>query len=202
VQSQYSYARPASTILTGLNQGHMAPPHSPAPFGGMQARQSTYSNLGGVYGNDRITSVGGATNINNNPFSNRPSMAFTPGGGSSDNLISPNSHMSYAGSTPNLLGAAHPGMSQTRVRSPLGFERRASRPVSTINFMDGPKRGPENEEIARAVTECLLEVDLDNMTKKQLKALIEQRLQTQLQGEKKAYLDYCVDEQLKQMGDA
>lgn len=187
-QSQYSYARAPSTILTGLNQGHMAPPHSPAPFAGMQTRQSTYSNLGGVYANDRVSGM----NQSNNPFNNRPSMAFTPVGASSEHLMSP-SHMSYGGSTPNLLGG------QNRVRSPLGFDGQASRPGSTLNFMDGPKQGPDDADIARAVQQCLGEVDLDNINRKQMIYLVEQRIGTQLRGKKREVLNRCIDEGLEQI---
>jgi chitin synthase len=65
--------------------------------------------------------------------------------------------------------------------------------------MDGPKQGPSDQDIVMAVRECLKEVDLDNVTKKQLKALTERRLQTQLQGEKKAFLDQTIDVELANM---
>jgi chitin synthase len=195
-QSQYSYARPASTVLTGMHGGHM-PPHSPAPYGNMQARQSTYSNLTGYprmdYGQqDKHMSTANMSNagmVNNSPYGNNRS---------SDNLMSP-SHMSFAGSSPNLLGP------NSRARSPMGFgapnnrQSTMSRPMSTVNFMDGPSRGPSDQEIQGAVAQILREVDLDSMSKKQLKALVEQRLQTQLQGEKKAFLDQCIDDELSAM---
>ena len=50
-----------------------------------------------------------------------------------------------------------------------------------------------------AIRECLTEVDLDNVTKKQLKALAEQKLQCQLSGDKKAFLDFEIDRQLAEM---
>jgi len=188
IQSQYSSVHPASTILTGFpNHGHM-PPRSPAPFAGMQQRQSTYSNFSALHGgsHERLMSMGGVSDHANNPYaSQRPSMAFAQDS-SAENL---NPHHSYSGSTPNLLGT-----NQAR-RSPLS----ASRPVSTINFMDGPKQGPSDQDIVMAVRECLKEVDLDNVTKKQLKALTERRLQTQLQGEKKAFLDQTIDVELANM---
>jgi chitin synthase len=199
-QSQYSYARPASTVLTGMHQGHM-PPKTPAPYSGMQGRQSTYSNLTGYPMNnapqERVMSMANMSDAG--LLNNRPSMAFTPPVGSSDNLMSQNPHMSFVGSSPNLLGGT------PRARSPMGFtgaNNRASamsRPVSTVNFMDGPSRGPSDQEIQQAVAQILREVDLDNMSKKQLKALVEQRLQTQLQGDKKTFLDRCIDDELAAM---
>jgi chitin synthase len=200
-RSQYSSIR-ASTILTGFPQGHMhMPPQSPAPFGGMQQRQSTYSNYN-LQGqsNERLMSMGGMSDqmLQNNPYANhRPSMAP-----SSDNLLGGGmgSRNSYAGSSPNLLGATHSNPSQPRLRSPLGGAMGgASRPVSTVNFMDGPKTGPSDEDIVFTLRELLKTVNLDTVTKKQLKVLTEQRLQTQLQGERKIYLDQMIDIELANM---
>ena len=50
-----------------------------------------------------------------------------------------------------------------------------------------------------AVQTCLREVDLDTVTKKQLRALTEQRLQTQLGGERKAFLNRQIDVELANM---
>jgi chitin synthase len=47
--------------------------------------------------------------------------------------------------------------------------------------------------------ECLAEVDLDTVTKKQLKALAEQKLQCQLAGDKRAFLDHQIDFELANM---
>jgi chitin synthase len=208
-RSQYSSIR-AATILTGFpNQGnmHMAP-QSPAPYAmmpGMQQRHSTYSVLSAKNGagssHERLMSVGGMSDHmnNTNPYaSQRPSMGFTQ---SPDHLMgSPNHQHSYSGSASNLLGATYSNPSNPRLRSPLGGAIGGmSRPVSTVNFMDGPKTGPSDQDIQMAIRECLREVDLDNVTKKQLRALAEQRLQTQLVGERKAYLDQMIDIELADM---
>ena len=143
------------------------------------------------------------SDMHNSPYgnhaNNRPSMAYNAPG-SSDNLMSP-SHMSFSGSTPNLLGGG-----PNRSRSPMGFggpaNNRASamsRPMSNVNFMDGPSKGPTDAEIQSAVVQILGGVDLDAMSKKQLKALVEQKLQTQLQGERRNFLDKCIDEELSAM---
>jgi chitin synthase len=203
-RSQYSSVR-APTILTGFpNQGHMhMSPQSPAPFA-MQQRQSTYSNMSGMHGShERLMSMGGMSDhVNNSPYaSQRPSVALgaqAPAENQMGGRASP-SH-SYNGSTPNLLGASYSNPAQPRLRSPLGHRMGASsRPVSTVNFMDGPKTGPSDQDIVLAVRECLQEVNLDTVTKKQLKALAEQKLQTQLVGEKKAYLDQMIDIELANM---
>lgn len=62
--------------------------------------------------------------------------------------------------------------------------------------MDGPKTGPSDQDIIMAVRECLQNVDLDRVTKKMVGALVEQRLQTQLQGEKKGFLSEVIDAEL------
>jgi chitin synthase len=50
-----------------------------------------------------------------------------------------------------------------------------------------------------AIQACLAEVDLDSVTKKQVRALVEQRLQTELVGEKKVFLDRAIDNELANM---
>jgi chitin synthase len=172
---------------------------------GMHQRQSMYSVLSGKNGagssHERLMSMGGMSDHmnHNNPYANhRPSMGFTQ---SPDHFAgSQNFHHSYTGSTSNLLGATPTNHSNPRLRSPLGGAiGGSSRPVSTVNFMDGPKTGPADQDIQMAIRECLREVDLDNVTKKQLRALAEQRLQTQLVGERKAYLDQMIDIELADM---
>jgi chitin synthase len=165
----------------------------------MQGRQSTYSNLNG-YPPAQDRHMNDAGMMHNSPYGQTgPNRAFSPPAGSTDNLMAVNSHMSFAGSSPNLLGGTN------RARSPAGVggaNARASafgRPTSTVNFMDGPSNGPSDQEIQSVVAQTIKEVDLDAVGKKQIKALIEQRLQTQLQGEKKAFMDRCIDEELFKM---
>lgn len=179
MQSQYSSVRPASTILTGFpNQGHMPP------------RQSTYSNFTALQGgsHERLMSIGGMSEHANSPYGQRPSMAFGQAP-ASEHFASP--HQSS-----HFLGVAQSNPSNPRLRSPL---LGASRPVSTVNFMDGPSQGPSQQDIVQAIRDCLKDVDLDHVTKKQLKALTEQKLQTQLTGEKKLYLDQMIDHELANM---
>ena len=68
----------------------------------------------------------------------------------------------------------------------------------------GPERGgqmagPTDAMITEAVRECLKEADLDRVTKKQLRALAEQRLQVQVVGERRAVLDQVIDLELANM---
>ncbi|KAF2430135.1 hypothetical protein EJ08DRAFT_612861 [Tothia fuscella] len=210
-RSQYS-SYPAASILTGFpNQQHQSMHMPPQPH--MQ-RQSTFSNynMQPQQSNDRLMSMGGMSDQmqmqhQNNPYG-RQSMAP-----SYDNLMMGTSRHSLAGSTPNLLGASHSNPSQPRLRSPLGHNSTlgvgalgmgaggASRPVSTapVNFMEGPKQGPSDEEIISTLRGLLQTVNLDTVTKKQIKLLTEQRLQTQLTGERKAFLNDQIDVELAAM---
>ena len=45
----------------------------------------------------------------------------------------------------------------------------------------------------------LREVDLDTVTKKQVRALVEQRLQTELVGERRTFMDRQIDMELASM---
>lgn len=108
-------------------------------------------------------------------------------------LMSPMQYGSRVQSQDNLLALHSPGFD--RARSPFA----GSRPASTNNLSAFTTQGPTNELITQAIRECLSEVDLDSVTKKQLKALAEQKLQCQLQGEKRNFLDSQIDFELANM---
>ncbi|KAF2109855.1 chitin synthase-domain-containing protein [Lophiotrema nucula] len=182
MQSVYSSVKPASTIMSNMHHiSHMPPSQSPGPYQGMQPRQSQYSSLSryqdNPHGSDnsRLMSMGGMSDhYNTSPYGNRPSMG---GFQSSDNLMA---------STPPI----------NRTRSPLGYAQ--SRPGSTVNFQN-MMNGPSDSTIIETVQACLREADLDRVTKKQLVALAEQRLQTQLTGERRIFLNQQIDLELANM---
>ncbi|KAI9369464.1 chitin synthase-domain-containing protein [Aspergillus egyptiacus] len=188
MHSQYSSVKPASTILTGFpGQGRNTymPPQSPAPFGGNIPgnRSSHMSSLsrytdqplqgGGMHARDsRHMSVGNLSQLDSSPMTNRQSVGMVQ-------------------STDNLLGAQRPNS-----RSPVGFN---SRPTSAFDFRGTGMNGPDEASITEAIRCCLAEVDLDTVTKKQVRALVEQRLQTTLAGDKRAFLDRQIDNELANM---
>jgi chitin synthase len=180
MHSVYSSVKPASTVMSNMQHISHMPPQSPGPYQGMQTRQSTYSNFSRYQDNPndgRQMSMGGLSdhyNRSNSPYTNRPNLG---GFQSSDNLMA---------STPPIRG-----------RSPLGFNQ--SRPGSTVNFQN-MMNGPNDATIAEVVQQCLREADLDRLTKKQLVALAEQRLQVQLTGERKTFLNQIIDDELARMG--
>jgi chitin synthase len=187
IHSTYSSVKPASTILSGFphlqqnqamgNHPYMAPPRSPAAFGGGLAnRNSTMTSLPQYQ--DRPTSLHGRQmsmgNMSDMPFTQSPGpYSGVPGGG-----------FPFAASRPSLLGNSRP-LSQ-----------------SVIDFRNAPGgigSGPDDAAILEAIQSCLAEVDLDSVTKKQVRALVEQRLQTELSGERRQFLDKGIDDVLAGM---
>lgn len=119
--------------------------------------------------------------------------------------VSPNRAMSMGGdywqeghhnnSSGNLLS---PQPSPGFQRSPLS-NYAGSRPASSVLDFQRHYQGPDEATIIDVVKDCLSAVDLDTVTKKQVRALVEQRLQTELTGEKRKFLDSQIDYQLAQM---
>ncbi|KKK26269.1 chitin synthase [Aspergillus rambellii] len=189
MHSNYSSVKPASTILTGFpNQARHSsaylPPQSPAPFGG------------NVPGN-RNSHLSSFTRYTDHPLqgsaqSRHMSMGnlsqFQESGGST------NRHsVGLMQSTDNLLGVP-----RRSSRSPVGGGLQ-SRPTSAFDFRGTGMNGPDEASITEAIRSCLAEVDLDTVTKKQVRALVEQRLQTTLVGDKRAFLDRQIDNELANM---
>ena len=174
-------------------------PQSPAPFGGPN-RQSTHTQLTRYSdypqaSNPRLTSTTGL----NEQYADYPPATR------SGTLAMPSSD--------NLIAMQSPPLRSNR--SPTGFA--ASRPASTFDFQRGAQ-GPDDLAITEAIRNCLNEVDLDNVTKKQgkagqrfsnneehllilllVRALVEQRLQTELVGDRRAFLDRQIDQELANM---
>lgn len=81
--------------------------------------------------------------------------------------------------------------------SPGIHQRNASRSSSRMNL--GLGGGPSNDAIVDSIKGVLSEVDLEDVTKKQVRALVEQRLQTELVGERRTFLDRMIDVELAEM---
>ncbi|KAJ5595992.1 hypothetical protein N7450_002450 [Penicillium hetheringtonii] len=196
MHSQYSSVKPASTILTGFpGQGRHGnpymppPPQSPAPFvggnvpGNRNSHMSNFSRYtdfpqmsgGHPSAASRHMSMGGLSAYQDAPgHQSRHSLGFMQ-------------------SSDNLLGQ--------RSRSPLAQSQYLpSRPASTaFDFRGAAGAGPDESAIIDATRVCLAEVDLDTVTKKQVRVLVEQRLQTTLTGKKRAFLDRQIDHELANM---
>ncbi|KAF8856331.1 hypothetical protein BDZ45DRAFT_625269 [Acephala macrosclerotiorum] len=211
MKSMYSSVKPASTILTGFQRGGpYMPPQSPA-FGGpnnrtpyvdqqQQGRQQSMMSLGGGLDHrstspyqDYPTQQQGQAGLG--MHSQRPSTVMLPTSSSHDLLSG----------SPSPLHQQH--MSRNQTQSSLGFSggnrpplsgADLSRPVSQFDFVRG-NQGPDDMMIVEAIQGCLREVDLDTVTKKQVRALVEQRLQTELVGERRTFMDRMIDSELANM---
>lgn len=74
----------------------------------------------------------------------------------------------------------------------------AMRSSTSFDFQRGHV-GPDDGVVVEAIQGVLAEVDLDTVTKKQVRALVEQRLQTELAGERRAFMDRQIDMELANM---
>lgn len=183
MKSMYSSVKPASTILSkGPYANVYAAPQTPTPYA-MQQRQSQYST--NPYGDHAAISR------------NQSAMSL----GHDLRVTSPYQDNPYRGSalypsSENLLG----GMNSPRIAYGGGRSLLdpISRPVSTFDFQRG-NAGPDDQMIVEAIRNCLSEVDLDSVTKKQVRALVEQRLQSELSGERRTFLDRMIDSELAAM---
>lgn len=199
MRSVYSSVRQAS-ILTGLHNNRGAPggafmaPASPAPFTtgspfndpGLAHRQSMASM--GQFGASQQDFQRMASPYQDNPARSmvnlRMSMNQSPGPALSMNPARQSTHtLGYAGGN----------------RPPLGMHQESGR-MSTISFdFQRGNVGPDDLAITDAIQAVLREVDLDTVTKKQVRALVEQRLQTELVGERRTFMDRQIDNELASM---
>jgi chitin synthase len=143
------------------------------------------------------------------PLAPRPvSTAYPVVSGSAEHLPSPTGSAAALRSR-SALGLTPPGGGSPRPVSMaagghLGVDARAEARMSAVslgpvNFMDGPRTGPSDAEIAAAVRDCLAEVDIERFTKKQLVALVELKLQCQVTGDRKKALERWIDVELERL---
>ena len=196
MRSMYSSVKPASTVLSRFPQqqhgsAYMAPPYSPGPGVNMNARASTMTGLTqfrdqpmSVHGrNQSMLSLGSQARMGMKSPSPVP-YAESPG---FYNQRSP-----YASG----ISAVFPHSQSRPSLSNFDSERRAS----TMDFRTVQGIGPSDEQIVEAIRMVLAEVDLDSVTKKQVRALVEQRLQCEVPvGERRTFLDRAIDDTLASM---
>ncbi|KAJ5627137.1 Chitin synthase 6 [Penicillium herquei] len=185
MHSQYSSVKPASTILTGF-PGHgrhaspYMPPQSPGPMTGGNIPGNRNSHMSNF---SRYTDY---PQLGAHPAAASRHMSMGSLSGYQDSPGHATRHsISFMKSTDNLIRAHSPG-------------QLPSRPASTAFDFRGVA-GPDEISITDAIRACLAEVDLDTVTKKQVRVLVEQRLQTSLSGDKRAFLDRQIDQELANM---
>ncbi|KAJ4398333.1 hypothetical protein N0V85_006311 [Neurospora sp. IMI 360204] len=209
MKSVYSSVRQPS-VLTGFGgrgAGAYMPPHSPGlgPNGGgsgAMTRASTFVGASPFTEQNRqsMASMGGtmvemqhrASPYQDYPgghsrgpsqnamrsMTNTPPPALGPGG-----MVNP--RLSTATGMSLGIPGHRPGMSHSESLGSIDFQR--STP------------GPDDHMIIEAIQGVLREVDLDTVTKKQVRALVEQRLQTELVGERRTFMDRQIDNELANM---
>jgi len=202
MKSVYSSVRQPS-VLTGLpgrgGVGAYMPP-TPGTPGTPFTRTSTFQGATPYVDNPNLAhrqsmmSMGADQRRSHTPYADYPrsnsaanlrgSMSGTPpaGLGVPGNMAI-NNRLSTASATPSRLGM-HPDLS-TGSFGAMGI----TPPAGLID--DG--------SIIEAIQAVLREVDLDTVTKKQVRALVEQRLQTELTGERRTFMDRQIDNELANM---
>ncbi|KAI1339489.1 class V chitin synthase [Xylariaceae sp. FL0016] len=188
MKSVYSSVRQPS-VLTGLQgRGGYMPPQSPAPF---QSRQSQF----GPYTDNPVyrqsTASFGDIQRGQSPYQDSPTAGYRP---SMSNL------RAVSNMSPQPQGTMHRQSQATLgysggARAPLGQGHQST---SSFDFQRGHS-GPDDGMIVDAIQGVLREVDLDTVTKKQVRALVEQRLQTELVGERRTFMDRQIDNELANM---
>ncbi|VZH87607.1 unnamed protein product [Fusarium fujikuroi] len=188
IKSVYS-AGPQGSVLTAMpGRNTYMPPQSPA------------------FNNGRTSTMG----FQDSPMQHRQSM-LSMGTGVHD-MRSQSPYQDYPGQHPsvsNLRGQANlspaTGGGHSRSGTALGFSSGARSPMpdamrsqSSFDFQHG-HAGPNDMAIVESIRSVLCEVDLDTVTKKQVRALVEQRLQTELVGERRTFMDRQIDHELENM---
>lgn len=187
MKSVYSSVRQQS-VLHGL-QGNRAgstfmPPQSPGPYNSMTRNSGFAPYSDNPQHRQSTTSFGGVERMAS-PYGERPSMSNLR----SVANASPSRDMAHQSQiTLGYSGGA---------RQPLGHGA-GNQSMASFDFQRG-NMGPDDGMIVEAIQATLQEVDLDTVTKKQVRALVEQRLQTELTGERRTFMDRQIDNELANM---
>lgn len=220
MRSMYSASvHPASTVLTGFKshgQNIYMPPQSPMPYmhqrPDMIQRGSNYSDFAHYQDNpnpmqypaqngSRLMSLG---QMSDAAFQHQHMAARTsPYNGASP--YGAHSPMPWQSSDNLMAGTPSPPMNRAGRQSPMQLAPQGafqSRPGSTVpdfqSHMSG-QNGPSDALIVETIQNVLGQVDLDTVTKKQVRALVEQRLQMQLTVQRREWMDGMIDVELANM---
>jgi chitin synthase len=157
-----------------------------SPYGGGDAmRRQSMASMGGF---------GGDIQRMQSPFQDSPYASARP---SMANLRSQSNVSPAQGHNPRASMATAMGYGGGN-RPPLNPHDAMRASTSSFDFQRG-NAGPDDAIIIEAIQAVLREVDLDTVTKKQVRALVEQRLQTELVGERRTFMDRQIDNELASM---
>ncbi|KAH7327910.1 class VII chitin synthase [Stachybotrys elegans] len=193
MRSVYS-AGPAASVLTGMpGRNTYMPPQSPASFA-QPYRSSTMTGLQqeAPLMQHRQSMMSMGTGIHDmrsqSPYQDHPAHRSSMANLRGQSNLSPAPLGMGRSSTALGFGGGH--------RSPLGAD--AMQSTTSFDFQRG-HAGPDDIAITETIQAVLREVDLDTVTKKQVRALVEQRLQTELVGERRTFMDKQIDRELESM---
>ncbi|KJZ78067.1 hypothetical protein HIM_02704 [Hirsutella minnesotensis 3608] len=194
IKSVYS-AAPQGSVLAGMGgRNTFMPPQSPGygQVGRVPTVNLPYQDASASMHRQSMMSMG--TALHDVQRSQSPYQDF------------PATHpsMMASRSTANLSPPA--GVPTNRASSAIGFAGGhrstlgpdAMQSTTSFDFQRGHV-GADDKAIVEAIQSVLREVDLDTVTKKQVRALVEQRLQTELVGERRTFMDRQIDRELESM---
>ncbi|KAM7222758.1 chitin synthase 6 [Rhypophila decipiens] len=202
MHSVYSSIRQPS-VLTGLQgRGSFMPPQSPGTPVGL------HPGMGPNRSSTFVGGPGGVSPYSDNPMAQRQSMMSV---GTNANMNRRTSPYQDPGNRPSMVNlrsmtntppvmnrmSTATGLSLGGARTPLGMHH-ADGSAGSFDFQRGAQ-GPDDAMIIESIQSVLREVDLDTVTKKQVRALVEQRLQTELVGERRTFMDRQIDNELANM---
>lgn len=209
IKSVYSSVRQGS-VLAGMQhrQNAYMPPQSPAAFGAPSpgfanaSRHNTMMSNAGPFADPQhlqhrqsMASMGQVSPYGDVPRSQSPYGDY-PAGAQRQSTM----NLRGNASNPSLLG-----LGNNRSSTALGYSGGNRPPLdpnqstSSFDFQRGAAGGPDDAVVVDAIRSVLGEVDLDTVTKKQVRALVEQRLQTELVGERRTFMDRQIDQELANM---
>ena len=195
MKSVYS-AAPQGSVLAGMGgRNTFMPPQSPAfgqPMNRASTMQGPYQDAAMSIRRQSMMSMGTAihdVHRSQSPYqdvpANRHSMLNMPS----------QSNLSPAMGLPANRSASALGFAGGQ-RSPLSHDPMQS--TTSFDFQRGHLPA-DDTAIVEAIQSVLREVDLDTVTKKQVRALVEQRLQSELVGERRTFMDRQIDRELENM---
>ncbi|KAM0472860.1 hypothetical protein ACHAPX_008537 [Trichoderma viride] len=188
MKSVYS-AGPQGSVLTGMHgRNTYMPPQSPAPFAASHIGDPSYMHRQSMM--SMGTAVQDRSQSPYSDFPQRTSVMHTRG-------------LSNLTPSPGLSPGLSPGFGgMNRSSSAMSFGRGHEATRSTTSFdFNGAAGGIMSSDaaIVEAIQSVLQGVDLDTVTKKQVRALVEQRLHTELVGERRTFVDKQIDRELENM---
>ncbi|PNP37195.1 hypothetical protein TGAMA5MH_10912 [Trichoderma gamsii] len=188
MKSVYS-AGPQGSVLTGMHgRNTYMPPQSPAPFAASHIGDPSYMHRQSMM--SMGTAAQDRSQLPYSDFPQRTSVMHTRG-------------LSNLTPSPGLSPGLSPGFGgMNRSSSAMSFGRGHEATRSTTSFdFNGAAGGIMSSDaaIVEAIQSVLQGVDLDTVTKKQVRALVEQRLQTELVGERRTFVDKQIDRELENM---